>query len=166
MATTSRQRPDPERQPLDRLDPDSSAALAHPLGVVVGGIVGEARPPQRAVDEDLADRARAARGRRRWRRPGPRARSATGALPACTAFETAKARPPPSSTATAITTGTETSNALESVSNSSRPDAASATTPTAPTIPCVSRCASAMISAIPITSSAIPTAVTGSCAVP
>ena len=64
------------------------------------------------------------------------------------------------------TTGTETSNELESVLNSSSPDEASATTPTAPTIPCVSRCASAMISPTPITSSAIPTAVTGSWAVP
>ena len=69
---------------------------------------------------------------------------------------------------TTTTTGAETSNALELVLNSSSPETTSATTPAdARARRAVGRCASAMISAIAERpAAAIPTAVTGSCAVP
>ena len=93
-------------------------------------VVGQRRPPERAVDEDLSHRVERLAHVAASRRPAPRRRSGPARRGPATALPTANARPPPSSTATTITTGAETSNESEWVSNSSRPETASAITPT------------------------------------
>ena len=55
-ATTSAGGRTRQRQPVDRLDLHSSPSLAHPVGLVVGDLVGEAGAPERPVDEHLAHR--------------------------------------------------------------------------------------------------------------
>ena len=148
---------DAERQPLDRLDPHSTAALqarSRPSSgvVVVEAARATARPRRRPGRP-----GRAARAPRRPRRPSPPSRCASAAP--------ARLRPPArprrrgsrrAAAPTTITTGAEISNALELVSKSSRPEAISATTPDAPRMPWVGRCASAMIIATPKTSSSDP----------
>ena len=150
------ERADEQRQPVDRLDPDSSAALAQPLGVAL-------RPPSASVARHSAPSTKTwptgLERRRAPRRPRPAAppsRSATGLRLASTTFWTANAEQPPSTTRHRSRPATETSNASESVSNSSSPEATSAHDPATPSIPSVGRCASAMISATPTTSSTMP----------